>query len=981
MMGKGLLVCLSVITVGAIQVAERAGKVVVPDFSDFGSVPYLQQHFEEHGVEWSRAKLQQEEPQVGRSGIPDYFDYSEFLENLPYLRNHRVPGLAGRQSEHLIDLPDDLQEQQDALLQGDRGEDTFSHDIEVDPSTGWPWYMATIPPGDFYDCLFLYFSCTDYETPGWPGNKLACMNLFDYCITYTESNKTGDEGPFIAKIPVSSEIIISAPKPEKPPIIFSPSSDTSSEAQEISSSISTESSSSTSSISGSSSSLINESPNSPTSQLSTNPTENTSSSPSTVSTTEEIGIGMENSDTSASTISSSSESSAAISPEIGTPMASSVPELSTQLSTSTTENNNDNNEGFSEDTDSIDNLQPGNEINGSDSPNENEVSDNVGISDSENDSELPQNESDVTDVSNNEMSSSGTTDTSESQNQDISDNDESIGSLNSDNESQNQPDAIDNDTNDASDSQSGSDDSETTASEITDVDSQDEIDTSENTNDSETTTSEITNVDSQDETHTSENTDDSETTASEITNVHSQDEIDTAENDDEPSISNEISSSEGEGIETVADDNSQDPASSQIGVDAENTDENGQQDAEDVNSDNISESDVSTESSSSVSSSISTSAPTPVTEATPLSTASSTSDPVPTTVITTAIAEPSTVPLTTTTTTESSTSVAVTTSTTVAPTVQPSPTTVSSTSASTAPPTTKRSTVDAVESNAGIAGLGLPTPKPGTVLGLPTPKPGASLGRPTQKPGASLGPPTPKPGTPSGLPTSTKEPASCQDLFILKGIKESGIYSIHVGGDDIEVFCDMDAYEGGWTVLHRRGDFGGSNKTFLRRWEAYKNGFGKPGAEHWVGLKYWNNITLTQPQQLLIDMEDWDGNTTQVAVNNFIIGTEFYKFRIIYASVDGEFGESLPKKGTKFSTQDNDNDAWRNNCAARFQGAWWYSACHNSNLNGLYLRGEHESFGNGVNWYHWRGYHYSLKSASMKVRPQSRAISLGFKKL
>jgi len=65
---------------------------------------------------------------------------------------------------------------------------------------------------------------------------------------------------------------------------------------------------------------------------------------------------------------------------------------------------------------------------------------------------------------------------------------------------------------------------------------------------------------------------------------------------------------------------------------------------------------------------------------------------------------------------------------------------------------------------------------------------------------------------------------------------------------------------------------------------------------------------------------------------------------------------------------DRDNDAWSKNCAERFSGAWWYSACHNSNLNGLYLRGEHETFGDGVNWYHWKGYHYSLKLTVLKIR-------------
>jgi len=299
--------------------------------------------------------------------------------------------------------------------------------------------------------------------------------------------------------------------------------------------------------------------------------------------------------------------------------------------------------------------------------------------------------------------------------------------------------------------------------------------------------------------------------------------------------------------------------------------------------------------------------------------------------------EPATVPTTASTTSSTTSSTPSTTSTTT--TLSTTPSTSSTT---TEPPTTtteKSTTVKAENQNAIISGL----------PGLPKP------------------PPRPK-----------KKPASCADLYNLKGIRESGTYPILVAGKNVTVYCDMETRGGGWTVLQRRGDFGKPDDYFLRKWAEYKNGFGNPEEDHWIGLKFWNNITLSTPQQLLIEMEDWFGNKTEIVVNNFIIGTEFFKFRIIYASIDGEFGESLPKKGTKFSTLDNDNDAWRNNCASRFKGAWWYSACHNSNLNGLYLKGEHESFGNGVNWYHWTGYHYSLKKTEMKVRVQSKAVKLGF---
>ena len=84
----------------------------------------------------------------------------------------------------------------------------------------------------------------------------------------------------------------------------------------------------------------------------------------------------------------------------------------------------------------------------------------------------------------------------------------------------------------------------------------------------------------------------------------------------------------------------------------------------------------------------------------------------------------------------------------------------------------------------------------------------------------------------------------------------------------------------------------------------------------------------------------------------------------------GTAGDSLSyHKSFPFSTKDRDNDAYGGNCAVSFHGAWWYGACHNSNLNGRYLHGTHVSHANGVNWETWKGDYYSAKRAEMKTRP------------
>jgi len=72
----------------------------------------------------------------------------------------------------------------------------------------------------------------------------------------------------------------------------------------------------------------------------------------------------------------------------------------------------------------------------------------------------------------------------------------------------------------------------------------------------------------------------------------------------------------------------------------------------------------------------------------------------------------------------------------------------------------------------------------------------------------------------------------------------------------------------------------------------------------------------------------------------------------------------------KFTTRDQDNDkSGAGNCATTYKGAWWYNACHSSNLNGRYLGGTHTSHADGVNWKQWKGYYYSLKTTEMKIRP------------
>ena len=72
--------------------------------------------------------------------------------------------------------------------------------------------------------------------------------------------------------------------------------------------------------------------------------------------------------------------------------------------------------------------------------------------------------------------------------------------------------------------------------------------------------------------------------------------------------------------------------------------------------------------------------------------------------------------------------------------------------------------------------------------------------------------------------------------------------------------------------------------------------------------------------------------------------------------------------GMQFSSKDADNDVFEEgSCSLIYHGGWWYSACHFSNLNGLYLGGPHASYADGIEWNAFRGLYYSLKTTEMKI--------------
>ena len=156
---------------------------------------------------------------------------------------------------------------------------------------------------------------------------------------------------------------------------------------------------------------------------------------------------------------------------------------------------------------------------------------------------------------------------------------------------------------------------------------------------------------------------------------------------------------------------------------------------------------------------------------------------------------------------------------------------------------------------------------------------------------------------------------------------------------------------------------------FYRPWADYLKGFGDLNGEFWLGLHNIHRLTLAANTTLRVDLSDFEGEKRYANYSTFRVLDSSRKYTLIVGGYSGDAGDTMASQNkTKFTTFDEDNDHYpHGNCAVLYTGAWWYNRCHYSNLNGRYLSG-YTSSGNGINWYFWKGYLYSLKTIEMKLR-------------
>ncbi|XP_050093990.1 microfibril-associated glycoprotein 4-like [Anopheles aquasalis] len=196
----------------------------------------------------------------------------------------------------------------------------------------------------------------------------------------------------------------------------------------------------------------------------------------------------------------------------------------------------------------------------------------------------------------------------------------------------------------------------------------------------------------------------------------------------------------------------------------------------------------------------------------------------------------------------------------------------------------------------------------------------------------------------------------------------SGAYSIGLNNVGVSVpfrvYCEQNAFGGGWIVLQHRYD---GSLDFYRGWNEFRDGFGDVGKEFWLGLEKIHQITKVRKHELIVELKDFSGNYAYARYDTFEIGSEDEDYALKdLGTYNGTAGESMSyNKQQKFSTKDRDNDRISSEqCAQEHEGAWWHYRCTFVNLHGRYMNTDNPK---SMSWDDFKGRH-GLSYSRMMIR-------------
>uniref|UniRef100_A0AAY4E0N5 Fibrinogen C-terminal domain-containing protein n=1 Tax=Denticeps clupeoides TaxID=299321 RepID=A0AAY4E0N5_9TELE len=228
----------------------------------------------------------------------------------------------------------------------------------------------------------------------------------------------------------------------------------------------------------------------------------------------------------------------------------------------------------------------------------------------------------------------------------------------------------------------------------------------------------------------------------------------------------------------------------------------------------------------------------------------------------------------------------------------------------------------------------------------------------------------------------------CSDYTFGKP-KRSGIFKVRpdLRNSPFLVFCDMDSYGGGWTLLQHRYD---GSISFNRSWNDYKMGFGHLKGEFWLGNDKIHLLTKTEDMLLRIELEDIDGLKAHATYEHFFVASEQQLYRLSVGTYFGtagnamSFSDKFNHDQKYFSTPDRDNDMYASgNCGDYYSSGWWFDSCMAANLNGKYYKTQYKGVRNGIFWGTWpnisweyypTNYRQAFKTVKMMIRPKDYTL-------